>query len=458
MSSRNHLLKRLSGLLVLVMFAGIVSPLMAQDPQTVSLHDAIALALRNNLTIQNEQFGISASRLQTREAKSALLPQVDLSGQYKYYEKLPSQYAPASAFGGPEGEYSKITLALPQNVEMTVQSSLNLYNHSVFVGLRAARTLEEIAALKYEVTREDIVYQVSSTYYTIQILEQNLQRLESNIQNLQKTAAISESLTVNEIASANHHNRLLINLDNLKNQYENQRLSRDKNLELLRYLVSQGTVPITVEAFDDVAAATFTIDAETQMRKELLLQQQQLRLSELERKSVRAGYFPTLTAGMSLGYTSYNDEFAPTRQLNNDWINSQAFWLTLRVPLFDGFQKYYSLRQKQIVVQQQANRLSLMRANSAREFRDAQRNYLSNVNQLDNSKRSLALAEQLFASAQTDFDNGITTLTDLLNAQDDLTLARNNYTTALLNVKLAELETMKANGTLVQKLTQEISN
>ena len=90
----------------------------------------------------------------------------------------------------------------------------------------------------------------------------------------------------------------------------------------------------------------------------------------------------------------------------------------------------------------------LMRAQAEKEVFDADRAYNSGKDQLVNTMNSLTLAEQLFESTRIDYENGITTMTDLLNAQNDLSNARINYSNALLHLRVSELELKKAYGLL----------
>jgi outer membrane protein TolC len=101
-------------------------------------------------------------------------------------------------------------------------------------------------------------------------------------------------------------------------------------------------------------------------------------------------------------------------------------------------------------VQKSINSLADMKLKAEREILDAMNNYTSNKNLLANSKRSLDLAEQLFKDANIEYNNGLINITELLDVQDDLSDARNNYSTALVNLKIAELDVKKANGQLVQ--------
>jgi outer membrane protein TolC len=420
----------------------------AQKP--FSLNECIKTALENNEQMKNSQLDVLAAEYRIKEVKSALMPTVDINGQYQYYTSVPSQYAPASAFGGPEGEYTKMVLSMPQTMGMNIQSSQTLFNQSVLVGVKAAGAAREVSRQQVAVTKENIIYNVTATYYSIQVLNDNLERLQENIANVEKTVQINESLKANELIADNVHNRLLINLENLKNQYENQKLTQEKNVTLLKYLMNISMDDsLQVESFDYAETMPHQHIAEIAYRPDLQLQMAQVKLSEYDKKSIAAKFYPTLSATTSLGYTSYYDELSPTKQINSDWINSSYFMISLKIPVFDGFQKQNQLRQKEVAIRKNNNMLAMMKANAQKEMEDALTNYRANKNLVQSNKKSLDLAEQLFNSVQSEYANGISSLTDFINAQNDLSNARTNYSTALLNLKLAELDLRRANGSLI---------
>lgn len=433
--------------LCLVLFVAICQSVSAQ---TYTLEECIRAALSNNQQLTNSRLDMSAADYRIKEIKSALLPTIDLTGQLLYYNDLPAQYAPSSAFGGPSDEYTKLTLGMAQTTSGTIQLKQDLYNQSVRVGLKAAKATQEASAMQEMVTRENIVYNVASTYYSVQVLSDNLERLSENIRNLEKTTHINSVLEENEIVSANVHNRMLINLENLRNQYDNQKLLLDRNVTLLKHLMNVDmATELAVAPFDYTEATSFSSSDNITGRPDIMLQEAQLKLSEYDKKSIAAGYYPVLSNTANFGYTGYYDTFAPHKQINSDWIKTSSFALTLKVPVFDGFKKSNQLKQKEIAIQKNLNTLSLMRSSASKELIDARENYVTNKKLLESNKKSLDLAEQLFTSSQGEYESGITSITEFLNAQNDLTTARTNYSNALLNLKLAELSLQKANGSLL---------
>ncbi|MBL7864527.1 MAG: TolC family protein [Cyclobacteriaceae bacterium] len=416
--------------------------------QSRTLEDCVGTALASNLQVRNSSLDITAADHKIREVKAALLPTVELNGQYLYYPNLPSQYAQASAFGGPEGQYTKMTLSMPQTTSATIQVKQNLFNKAVLTGLQAAEAYKETARFQSALTRENLVYSVTATYLTIQVLNDNLQRLKENIQNLEKVVKIQSSLKQNDLVTENTYNRLLINLENLKNQYEATRMSQSRNITMLQYLMNvKDTVIVESLRYNDPLVRPDLGDIA--FRSDIQLQQSQVELAQLEKKSITAKYFPVLTASQNYTSTSYYKEFAPTKQINNDWINSNSFSLNLKIPLFDGFEKKYQVKQKDAAIQKNLNTLSLMKSDARRQLQDASINYDVYQAQFISNRESLELATRLFETSQGEYGNGLTSTTEFLNAQNDLSNARNNYTNALLNLKLAELDLRKANGTLL---------
>lgn len=419
--------------------------------QQLSLEECIRISLENNLTVKNSKLDIESTEHKVSEAKAGLLPTVDLNGQYQYYLEVPAQLIPASTFGGTAGEYSAVKLGVPQNTSANVQVSQTLFNQKVMIGLKAAKAGRSYSNVQLTLTKEDIVYNVTSTYYNIQVVSDNLNLLQSNITNMDKTVKTNETLRKNEIVSNSTYKRLLINLENLRNEYENQKINQTKYYNLLKYLMN---VPLTdsveVMPFDFNAALEDVQPGDINQRPDIRLQQEQIKLYELDKKSTISGYYPTLSANFFYGYTAYNNEFAPFEAINNQWFNSSYFTLSLKIPVFDGFTKKYQVKQKSVTLQKSVNSLADMRQKADREILDAMNNYTSNKNLLSNSKRGLDLAEQLFKDANIEYNNGLISITDLLDVQDDLSDARNNYSTALVNLKIAELDVKKANGQLIQ--------
>jgi outer membrane protein TolC len=75
------------------------------------------------------------------------------------------------------------------------------------------------------------------------------------------------------------------------------------------------------------------------------------------------------------------------------------------------------------------------------------------LNSSEAEKRQLEnmrLAERVFNITQEQYQKGVVPLTDLLNAETALSDAQTNHTYALIQMKIAELNYLKANGNLLK--------
>jgi outer membrane protein TolC len=68
-------------------------------------------------------------------------------------------------------------------------------------------------------------------------------------------------------------------------------------------------------------------------------------------------------------------------------------------------------------------------------------------------KDNVALAEKVQKNTQSNYQYGLANLTELLDSENALTQAKQNYANALLDYKQAEIQLIKAKGEL-NTLTQ----
>jgi outer membrane protein TolC len=131
---------------------------LAAQGQSLTLEQLIDKALTNNLSVQAARFDEAKTEARISEVKAGALPSVNLTGDYKRYLKIPGQVVPASAFGGQEGTYQVLAFGLPYNLSTSVQASQAIYNPSLTIGLKAAKTSREVSTLQTRQTKEDVAY------------------------------------------------------------------------------------------------------------------------------------------------------------------------------------------------------------------------------------------------------------------------------------------------------------
>ena len=420
-----------------------------QAQKMFTLDECIQQTLTNNLQVKNSEIDQRSVNAQITEAKSGFLPSVDLNGQYQYYITIPSMLVPAEMFGGQVGQYRAISFSSKQTTTASIQVSQILFNQKVFIALKAAKTAKNMTELQMTKTREDLIYNVSAVYYNIQVVNENLTMLDSNIISMEKMLVINKALEVNNILSKSAYKRLQINFENLKNERQNLGLTGEKAANLLKFLMGlQISESIYVTQFEEKDSKLNMGVANVENRTDIQLMNKQIEIAGLEKKVAIADFYPSLAGVYNYGLTGYNNEFSLTKTINDRWINGSYIGLQLKVPLFSGFSRTQKVKQKEFGIQKAKNSYELVKQSALKEVSDATNNYMSRSNSFDNTKRSLALAKELFESSNTEYKNGIISISDLLLIQNDLTTARNNYSNAMINLRLAEIELRKSKGEL----------
>lgn len=429
----------------------MASPISLKAQKTYSLDECIRLSLKNNLQVKNGQLDLQSVDSRIRQAKSGLLPSVDMNGSYQYYLTMPKMLVPAEFFGGVPGQYAEVAFGSEQTTSAGLQVSQIVYNQKVFIGLKAAKTAKNLTELQVNKTKEDLIYNVSAVYYNLQVVEQNLSLLDSNIVALDKILETSRVLQSNEIISRSNLKRLQINSENLRNERNNLKLTGDKAYNLLKFLMG---VPLTEEIhiLDVPLTETLLANAAVQIenRTDLMMLKEQVQLAELDKKASVAEFYPSLAGVYNYGVTGYNNKVDPFRTIGDNWMRSSYVALQLNIPIFSGGNRTQKVRQKEFEIQKARNQYELLKQSALKEVADASNNFLSSSNSFENAKRSLGLAQDVFKSSWTEYIHGLLSLSDILQIQNELTAARNNYSTALIHVRLADIEWKKAKGELTE--------
>ena len=440
------MLKRLLLMGLLTMMAGISTT----HAQTVlSLQECIDRALERNLDVEHAKQGLKKTRESVDEVASGLYPQVEATGSYQYNLKLPTELVPAEIFGGEPGTYREVSLSSPQNLTGTIQLNQVLFDGQLLMGLKAAKVSTDVSRLQIMQTKEEVVYNVSATYYNIQTLTELEVVLKENLESNEKLISATKNMLENELITNIDYNRLLVNRENIRAELETVQNNQEKHLTLLRYLMGTDleeeirlsplseTVPSIVPK-----AETTELDSHTELE---LLQRQQ-HLAELEKKSLKASYLPTLSAGINYGYQGNYDSFDPSATKLN---LTSLFSVSLKIPIFDGFNRSSKISQKKIEVDQYQNRVRQQRRTIRKEVSDALADYGSNLSTLRSQKANRELAEKIYDDTRLQYQNGLASLTVVLNAETEMQQAQRNYLNALLKVHVAELELDKAKGALL---------
>lgn len=439
-----------SALGVFFVLAFQVVPAYAQ--QNLTLQDALRYALDNSEALRKAKLDIIAGQLKVAEVRASALPQIDVTSTLSNNLVVQSFVLPAEAFGGAPGEFQAIEAGQTWNALSQVQLNQQIFNQQVFTGLKAARGSEEFYRLAGEVAEENLLQQVATNYYMVIITGQNLETIDANltrIAQLEKTVANQYEVG---LAKKIDLDRIKVNKGNLLAQREQLESAVVQQENLLKFYMGMPiTEEITIpeEALTDLERESWLKAEAQRLEVESLNSFKLLRTQEdllgLQKKAYQAEYYPTLSLGANYMYNSQSNKFNvyTNKALGYD---ASAVTLNLRIPIFDGGGRRSRVRQAQVEIEKIQEDIRSTANSLQMAYQNAKIQIRNNLNTIETQKSNQEFAEEVFESTRNNYQNGLATLTDLLNAETEFVAAQNSYNQALLNYKVAEIELIKSSG------------
>ncbi|MDB5246883.1 MAG: TolC family protein [Segetibacter sp.] len=448
------LIQRWKQLVLLV--AGLVSfsGLMAQQPVELQLKDALKYALEANQNARKARLDVENSQYQIDEVRSRALPQVTGSGGLTYNPILQQSALPGDFFGQP-GKTVLVAFGQKWNANAGLSLNQTLFDQSVFTGLKAAKTTAEFYRLNSQLTEEQILEQVATNYYRVLVQRQQVGVIDSTIKNTEKLQGVLQGLFDNGLAKKIDVDRIKVSVSNLKSsrqQLLNGVSLLENQLKFLMGMPIQTAITIPdVELTSIRPQAVPTGDSvNVTGRTELAVLRTQESLLQFQKQATKGEYYPTLSMSGAYSYQGLSNGFPIFKGQKNgaNWFDVASVGLNLRVPIFNGFATKARLKQADVSIRKLQEDISTTKLSLNLAYENARTQINNSIITLNNQKENVELAQQVYSNTQNNYNNGLATLTDLLEAENSQTEAQNNYSSALLDYRVAEIQLIKAQGTL----------
>jgi outer membrane protein TolC len=377
------------------------------------------------------------------------LPQVNFSGSWDDFLALPTSLIPGEFFGRP-GEMIPVQFGTTYNISGALDASQMLYNQTWLVALKMAKQMMQQNDLATEKTEIDVVYDVAQSYYLAQITMQQIRNMNANIEKIEKAEKIAQSQWENGIIKKVDLDRIVVQKLNMITDIDRLKVLYQQELAMQKYFMG---LPQEQEiALDDsIPTSTLNTGAEGDLNRHIDIRMIE-KQKELVGTSIRmdqSAYYPNLTLIGSVNYLNQSN----TMYLFGkpaDWFNTTLVGLRLSVPVFSGLQRHYQVSQTKVELEKlkvnEDDARKIIRINSE----DAARKLLNSIEAEKRQRDNMGLAERVYNISQEQYQKGVIPLTDLLTAETALSDAQANHTYALVQMKISELNYLKANGRILE--------
>ena len=423
----------------------------SQDqPTSLSLQEAIDYALENNRTSINASRDIEAAKQQKWETTAIGLPQVSASIDYQNNLKQQVQLIPAEFFGGQPGEFAEVMFGTKQS--MTAFATLNqkLFDGSYLVGLQSAKVFLEISKNAKTKTDLEVRKAVIEAYGNVLLAEESINIFKRNIDVLEKNIFETQKIYENGLGEEESVEQLQITLSGVKSNLNNVERLKKLAYQMLNInlgLDVQNTLVLTdnLESLTDQNISLAGLDTENNPESTIdyLIALNDKKSKELLVKLEKSKALPTLSTFINGGYSGYNEDFSFTKK-NQPWFGSSLFGVSLDIPIFSSGMRSASTQRAKINLEKAETDLTETEQRIKLEIASAKSDYQFAIEDYDNKRQNLALAERIETKNQTKFFEGIGSSFELRQAQTQLYTAQQELLQAMLDVinSKATLETV----------------
>lgn len=402
-----------------------------------------------------------ANRLISREgavqARSALLPQVNGTASYTRSSGDDESSAPTVSDDSSDSTTRDLGVRLNQMV----------YDHSAINRSRSQNALAQAGDFQLEAAGDLLITRTSTAYFNVLIAMETLAAAQAQETALKKQfdfadkrleVGLAPITDVHEARAQYDRARAntIVTANALEDAYRALEEITGRDVRALKAL-PQDFQPELPSSMDSEGWVQSALDNNPSLKA----QEYRVRSAESGIEIARGGHYPTLYFGANLGRTRTDGD--STDNLLNATADferesaSRSLGLTLSIPIFAGGGTQSGVRQAISQRDATSDELEQQKRALVRNTRNAYRTLVAGVSEVEARKAAVFSARSAYEASQVGLEVGTRTVLDVLNNQQTLFNAEQEYAQSRYNFLQNRLLLEQAAGTLDIDDLQEIN-
>ena len=403
--------------------------------QTVfrSVEDVWKYADTHNITIRTMNFELKKSGYATKQAYSALLPQVTATGSYTDNIALQTTLIPESLLGGPPGTYKTLQFGEQFAYAGGINAQMNILNLQNWYSARMARQTEELNKDSVGATRKSVYQQLATQYYSY-LLMQEAARLAEQTTSVADSVYQSASNKFKEgLVNEANVDVARLNLERAQQTQitaHYQMLTAGNTLKALLGMTLKDSVRIESKLSDNTKADIVESFKEDPSIK-LLLWKAKINLTQY--RQANSAFVPTLNILYNYADQRFDKTFEPIDGAKGvaGWFPSQYWSLQASWPLFTSGSRYFQSRKNKLNYLESMEQYDNAKNQSAINDENIKLNYQKAIAVLAKAEDVMTLSYDNYQHIANRYEAGIAPIDDRLNAFRDYLDYQNQYLNSL---------------------------
>jgi outer membrane protein len=422
------------------------------DPSPLTLQQAVRIALERNPLRKAALADTKASSADVREARSVLMPRVTFSENatrgndpvYVFGSRLRQQRFTADDFS-----LNKLNTPSPfGNFSTRFGGTWNLFDSfASWHGVNRAKQMNEAAGHQLQRTEQEIVFRVVNAYYRALLATKQLELAEQ---------ALKTSQSILDRSQSRFDSGLVVESDLLTAKVrmaerQQERIQARNNLDLARAELNSAlgvSMDTSFQPADTLRELTPAVPVLQDVEKLALTNRPDLKRIQSEESAqqqsvaiAKSSFGPRVNA--FAGWEMDNPTLVAGGGGNN-WLGG----LEMQIDLFQGGAKRAELSRER-ALQEKVTAMKQVASDGIRlEVRRAYYNLDSARQELEIARAVIAQAQENLRVNQDRYDGGLTTVTDLLGAEESARRSQTDYWEAVYRLHSSYASLELASGAL----------
>ena len=403
---------------ILLIFSLFVVDINAQDTLSITLDQALEIALSESNTVKIADMTVEKSGYAKKGSYASLYPNVNVSSSY---QRTLLKQVMVMDMGG---QAMEIKVGRDNNISASASASMPLVNAPLWESLKLSALDVELAVEHARSSKVSLVSQVKQAFYGVLLAKESLAVVKQVRENAQ--ANYEKTMQRYNVGKASELEKLRAQV-NVMNADPNVSSAENAVLLATWQLKAVGDL----KDYTQQLLTPYVSEDNISNNSSLLQLDIQDRMLESNIRMQKKQYLPTLAASINYNYSAMGDD-----ELR--WFPSSTAAVSLNIPVFDGFQKHYAIKQSKI----NKDMLSMQREDTERQIRIAIRNYNDRialcVKNYTAANATVEIAQKSYEISAKMYEVGKATLVELNDAQLALQQAQLTQAQAIYEFMVAK--------------------
>lgn len=416
----------------------------------LSVEDSVKLTLLHNKTLQRTLEEREVARGQQMSARSAYLPNVSFSGEYRRIDAVTSFDIP-----GPGGTTEKVQIGNIENYTTVLSVSQPIYaGGAIQSQVRAARLFSLQTDEVIRGATQEAVYQAETAYYDL-LRNQHLVEIATD-------AARSAKANLDDVEKR-RAGGVVADFDVLQAQVELSNREADliktanaidiARANLIRIMgVAQGSDFVLSGELTFVPAEISmeqAVETALKSRPDLYRREFEIRRQKELLQIVRSRYLPVISGFFDNTWAKPDPKSFAATQI--EWGDTWVAGFRGQWSIFDGFQREGEIIQQRARLRQAQIDLVDTEETALYELTQALLTMENAARFVVSQRLNLTRATEQLRLAEVGYAQGVRTAFELIETRRGVTEARVNYFQAIHAHVIAKLALLRAMGTILQQ-------